>query len=489
MYQYILFDLDGTLTDSKEGITKSAQYALRSFGIEEKNLDKLEPFIGPPLSDSFREFYGMNEADTEKAVRTFRERFETVGITENKIYPGVKEMLQELKDNGCLLAIASSKPEVSVHRVLQMFEIEQYFSIIVGSLKDGTRTTKIEVMEETFAQLKKRVGRAYSEKKVLMVGDRKFDIEGARHFGVDSVGVTYGYANDGELTKAGATYLAEDPQAVASLITGKKPYQKYADMSSLKKTLEILAPLAAYWLIQLAVYNILYYVLAKSGEVSAVCSAWLNVAAALATWPYVVRCYQKSRIPDCAEVVTRRKKKRLIREWGLIACYGISLALFLNLFISLLQLAQNSASYQKVAGAQYGISLPLGLLVYGLVMPCTEELLFRGVIYNRIKKYFPRVLAMLLSGLVFGCYHGNPVQILYASLMGLAMALVYESYGRISAPILFHISANAVVYTCSKLGFFAGGTKTMFCMILMLGLSLLLTYWYAKGLFSKFISR
>ena len=282
MYQYILFDLDGTLTDSKEGITKSAQYALRSFGIEEKNLDKLEPFIGPPLSDSFREFYGMNEADTEKAVRTFRERFETVGITENKIYPGVKEMLQELKDNGCLLAIASSKPEVSVHRVLQMFEIEQYFSIIVGSLKDGTRTTKIEVMEETFAQLKKRVGRAYSEKKVLMIGDRKFDIEGARHFGVDSVGVTYGYANDGELTKAGATYLAEDPQAVASLITGKKPYQKYADMSSLKKTLEILAPLAAYWLIQLAVYNILYYVLAKSGEVSAVCSAWLNVAAALA---------------------------------------------------------------------------------------------------------------------------------------------------------------------------------------------------------------
>ena len=313
-----------------------------------------------------------------------------------------------------------------------------------------------------------------------MIGDRKFDIEGARHFGVDSVGVTYGYANDGELTKAGATYLAEDPQAVASLITGKKPYQKYADMSSLKKTLEILAPLAAYWLIQLAVYNILYYVLAKSGDVSAVCSAWLNVAAALATWPYVVRCYQKSRIPDCAEVVTRRKKKRLIREWGLIACYGISLALFLNLFISLLQLAQNSASYQKVAGAQYGISLPLGLLVYGLVMPCTEELLFRGVIYNRIKKYFPRVLAMLLSGLVFGCYHGNPVQILYASLMGLAMALVYESYGRISAPILFHISANAVVYTCSKLGFFAGGTKTMFCMILMLGLSLLLTYWYIR---------
>ena len=130
MYQYILFDLDGTLTDSKEGITKSAQYALRSFGIEEKNLDKLEPFIGPPLSDSFREFYGMNEADTEKAVRTFRERFETVGITENKIYPGVKEMLQELKDNGCLLAIASSKPEVSVHRVLQMFDDCNDFGII-----------------------------------------------------------------------------------------------------------------------------------------------------------------------------------------------------------------------------------------------------------------------------------------------------------------------------------------------------------------------
>jgi phosphoglycolate phosphatase len=115
MFDYILFDLDGTLTNSKEGITKSVQYALKAFGINEPDLDKLEPFIGPPLMDSFKDFYGFNDEAAKKAVEKYRERFTDIGIFENEVYPGIKEMLAELKNKGKKLAVASSKSELRNH--------------------------------------------------------------------------------------------------------------------------------------------------------------------------------------------------------------------------------------------------------------------------------------------------------------------------------------------------------------------------------------
>ncbi len=148
MFQYILFDLDGTLTDPKIGITSSVQYALRALGIEEPSLDKLEPFIGPPLADSFREFYGLDEEQTAAAVEKYRERFKDQGIYENEIYPGIAEMLAALKAGGKTLAIASSKPTPFVERILDYFEIRTYFDHIAGSNLDGTHSRKEEVVEE-----------------------------------------------------------------------------------------------------------------------------------------------------------------------------------------------------------------------------------------------------------------------------------------------------------------------------------------------------
>lgn len=220
MFQYCLFDLDGTLTDPREGITRSVQYALKYFGIEEESLTKLEAFIGPPLRDSFMEFYGLSREQAEKAVEVYRERFVPVGIFENDIYVGIPELLQKLSDRGQKLAVASSKPSPFVHRILEHFHIEQYFTVIVGSELDGTRETKEEVVEEALRQLG-ILSLSPKEKKSIcvMIGDRKFDIQGANAYGLGSIGVKFGFAGEGELETAGADYIAETVEELGEILS------------------------------------------------------------------------------------------------------------------------------------------------------------------------------------------------------------------------------------------------------------------------------
>ena len=219
MFQYILFDLDGTLTDPKIGITSSVQYALRALGIEEPSLDKLEPFIGPPLADSFREFYGLDEEQPAAAVEKYRERFKDQGIYENEIYPGIAEMLAALKAGGKTLAIASSKPTPFVERILDYFEIRTYFDHIAGSNLDGTHSRKEEVVEEALRRmLPAKMAPDEKRATVVMVGDRRFDIEGAKEHGITSVGVSFGYAPEGELEQAGADHIVDTVEALEKLL-------------------------------------------------------------------------------------------------------------------------------------------------------------------------------------------------------------------------------------------------------------------------------
>lgn len=228
-YQYILFDLDGTLTDPKLGITTCVQYALHKMGIEEPDLDKLEPFIGPPLMDSFREFYGFDEEQGRQATVYYRERFSVTGLFENEVYPGMERLLAELKAAGKLLAVASSKPGVFVDRILSHFGMAGYFDVVVGSELDGTRGKKEEVVEEAlrrllpeelFREIMEVKGRESGEKydTVVMVGDRRFDVEGAKAFHIASVGVNYGYAAPGELSLAGADVTVETVEALGEVL-------------------------------------------------------------------------------------------------------------------------------------------------------------------------------------------------------------------------------------------------------------------------------
>lgn len=222
MFSYILFDLDGTLTDPKKGICTCVQYALHKMGTEEPDLDKLEPYIGPPLLDSFMEFHGMTEEQGLLAIQYYRERFKDTGIFENERYPGAEQMLAACKATGAALAIASSKPGVFVRRILEHFHIATYFDVVVGSELDGTRGRKEEVVEEALRQLHELRGEKLTRENTAMVGDRKFDIRGAKENGIVAVGVSFGYAPQGELEAEGADFIADTMEQLQDYLTKGK---------------------------------------------------------------------------------------------------------------------------------------------------------------------------------------------------------------------------------------------------------------------------
>ena len=201
MYQYYLFDLDGTLTDPMVGITSSVQYALEKFGIHVRYLKELIPFIGPPLAESFQKFYGFSKEDAEKAIQYYREYYAPKGIFENEVYEGIPEMLAHLTEAGFTLLVATSKPTVFARKVLKHFGMEDYFSFVGGSELDGSRTKKAEVI----SYILKTCG--IEAKEAIMIGDRRHDIEGGKACGLESVGVLYGYGTEQELTEAGADHI------------------------------------------------------------------------------------------------------------------------------------------------------------------------------------------------------------------------------------------------------------------------------------------
>ena len=201
--EYLLFDLDGTLTDPKEGITKSVRHALKAYNIEVEDLDTLCCFIGPPLKDSFIEYYGFSEEDAVNAIGVYREYFSDRGIFENEVYEGIEEMLKALTSSGKKLFVASSKP-VFVRKIMEHFGLDSYFTFMGGADLGETRVKKADVIRYVLAE-----NGITDLEKVIMIGDRKHDILGAREVGVDSVGVLYGYGDREELTGAQADFLAE----------------------------------------------------------------------------------------------------------------------------------------------------------------------------------------------------------------------------------------------------------------------------------------
>ncbi len=211
-YNVVLFDLDGTLTDSKLGITKSVQYALSKFKSREDNLDNLESFIGPPLSESFQKHYDFESGKAQQAVGFYREYFSTSGIYENEVYPGIPDLLADLKSKRKELIVATSKPTVYANQILNTFNLHQYFTAVVGSHLDGTRTSKTEIIAHALSTLVKP-----KESNAVMVGDREHDIIGAEGNAIDSIAVTYGYGTPLELQRANPTYLVHAVEDIGTL--------------------------------------------------------------------------------------------------------------------------------------------------------------------------------------------------------------------------------------------------------------------------------
>lgn len=470
MNQYLLFDLDGTLTDPKLGITTCVQYALHSFGIEEPDLDKLEPFIGPPLKDSFMDFYGMDEADALQAIEKYRERFQKTGMFENRVYPGIGRLLRKCKQQGAILAVASSKPEVFVRKILEHFHLAKYFDVIVGSELDGRRTDKEEVVKEALRQLFPESDIDYDN--TVMIGDRKFDILGAKDNKVVSVGVSYGYGSMEELKAEKPDYIVRTVEELEELLLrGRRkgrekaviPWQKPGLLNRLGN---ILFPLAVYVVASDALRflaavllrdffrNLFGDIFGESlGTLSAIIQSILFLLVFLLIYFTMGRT---DLIQERFAFRVRGGGKR--KEGGNRLCLlglGLGMAVGCNFFFSLTGLTGMSADFQAVSERQMTAGLLTGLLLYGIFSPLAEEMIFRGVLFVRLKRFLPVTVAGFLSALLFGLYHGNIVQALYGLLAGCLFAWFYHKKGSFAQTVSLHGVMNVTGFLLTYLQVFS----------------------------------
>ena len=552
MFSCILFDLDGTISDPKQGICGCVQYALRSFGIEEPELDRLEPFIGPPLAESFMKYYNFTAEQAQEAVEKYRERFSVTGKYENVLYPGMGALLHDLKASGATLAIASSKPTVYVEDILVHFGIREYFDIVVGSELDGRRVHKEEVVAEVLSQLAAR-GESDPD-KMVMIGDRSFDVEGAKAIGAHCIAVSYGYAQPGELENAGAEIIVRDVEGLRSVLLGgtqagnsaqagsgtqagnstqagsgtqagnsaqagrgtqagnsaqagrdtqagnsaatgsNSLSERYRGSAAKMKTksgqfwsavgTSALA-MFAYYVISLLISSVILtavsivYAIGLQELEGSSYNFWLNVASALSTFGAFIICYgiwhKKIRFHSIKEI-----DKLSIVPMVILAA---AIAIGMNGVLTLTELYRFSPTFQRVSEMQFDTPVWLGIISYGILAPLGEELVFRGVVYGQLRKVLKVPFAVVLSGLAFGLFHGNLVQAVYATVIGCLLALVYEWYGTIAAPMLFHSVANLFVYVMLELLPFGGVFLSVPSCVLFLVLSAgsLFLLWMLQG--------
>lgn len=211
--KYVLFDLDGTLTDSQDGIINSIIYCLKAFGITPPSREMLRPWLGPPLKESLMAYYDMTEYQALKGVAKFREYFNRQGIFENKVYNGVEPLLQELGRRGYRLLIATSKPEIAAQRIVKHFHLESYFTFVGGATLDDSRTHKGDVIRYVLA-----ANHITDVSQAMMVGDRMHDVAGAKANGLEVTGVLYGYGTSDELLQAGADHIAEKAEDILKFL-------------------------------------------------------------------------------------------------------------------------------------------------------------------------------------------------------------------------------------------------------------------------------
>lgn len=493
MSQVILFDLDGTLTESGEGIINCVQYALEKLGKKEEHPENLQCFIGPPLKEQFMKYAGLGEEEGEKAVVYYRERYTTTGIFENRLYPKIPELLELLKINNKILAVASSKPEVYVKQILEHFQIADYFTAIVGSELDGRRTEKAEVIEEAL----RRMHLEEERDKVLMVGDRSHDVQGAISCGLQCIGVAYGYGSREELEKAGAVYIAdsvedlgilaspndeettENVESVRNIIPDREKVKKYEipetrklgkeekEMPEPAKKKEkfrystagqiwrLIYPFLIHYGATLLATIALYLVyLIQAGGLQETASAgqrlinstlYVTLIGDLTAAMILYLFYRKDQMHR-KEGFSGTGKAFVWAPpviWFSVIILAIATGQFLNDLINGLHLNDLFTGYSEVSEQAFsGQPVGLMILVVGIIGPICEELMFRGIVFHRLKDWVKPQAAIVISALLFGIYHGNVVQFFYATCMGVMLAIIYDKTGTLWISIVAHIAAN-----------------------------------------------
>lgn len=215
-YDVVLFDLDGTLTDSAAGIIKSVAYALDKWGIQDYDYDQLLEFVGPPLHDSFVKYFGLSQAESYEIVDMYREYYKAKGIFENIVYTGIPALLADLQAAGKTILLSTSKPEIFARQILKYYDLDKYFTYIAGANLDGTRVKKAEVVAYALES-----AAITNVENAVLVGDREYDIFGARENGMDSIAVTYGYGSPEELATAKPDFTVDNVGEIAQILLAK----------------------------------------------------------------------------------------------------------------------------------------------------------------------------------------------------------------------------------------------------------------------------
>ncbi len=633
--EYILFDLDGTLTDPKVGICTSAQYALADQGITVENIDDLTAFIGPPLQYSFQKFYGMDEEQVSRAIVKFRERMNAGGKFENEVYPGIPQLLRRLKAQGFHLAVASSKAEDTVKEIMVHFGIAQYFEAMVGSVPNEPDSEKEDVIQDALNRLF-HYG-MIRKASVVMVGDRCFDVDAANAMGLTSVAVRYGYAPDGELEASEPDYIVATVEELERLLlsrelqgedfvakevepeespadsgtesgvgnTGGENGSAGADMegssggnrsadadmagtgggnrstgadakgssgsgrssnetstenandtsrssgttdgqsgqstrridpkyfstddrltgqafggagtsgnggmrggsdtrNSAKtgagsqsgaqstgdwkadakkqrsKTFQMvwsfLYPFLLFYVMgelarQLLGYVVLYisqlndalfnfiFVLEDSDEEKLAFSG--NGSAIVQILALIVVFFILYYMADGRKCLATAKEKygqHPQQKPFVWVVTTLLLALGINMFFIGTGLLSVSSSYQEAAANLYAVGIPLGIILYGFFSSTVEEFLFRGIILVQMDRYMKPTMALLLASLLFGVYHGNLIQGIYAFAIGAVLCMAYRDSGSFVLIAAIHGVVNIIVFLMSNLGLFPTGT-------------------------------
>lgn len=458
MWNTILFDLDGTLTASAEGITKSVQYALQKMGKTCDDPNELMCFVGPPLKEQFMAYAGFSDEEAEQAVTYYRERYGEIGIYENQPFPGIIRMLQKLRERGYTLAVASSKPTYYIRKILERYGMNQYFQVVSGSELDGRRTEKSEVIDEALWQLGKLQDRA----GVVMVGDKSHDVVGAHKQQLPCIGVTFGYGSKVELNNAGADWIVDSVGELSNFllqiqINGSNSQHPLGNQvvqaSIIKKIWRSTYPVGIHFVGSMAasfgaaafltVFYMLGFQLGKLSYWDSLEHSSMVVTGIgnLICIPFALWCLV---LDERKRGLWKQKKptvpvSAIVILWLFTATFGQ----IASMAISLMGLNSMFPEYsEQVELLMEGQPFWLILLSVGILAPIAEELIFRGLVYRRVREYTNVKWGILLSSLIFGLYHGNMIQFIYAAIMGAVFAWLYEKTGRLKVPIMAHMAAN-----------------------------------------------
>ena len=426
-------------------------------------------------------YASLSEDEAERAVAAYRERYSGIGIYENRIYDGIKEMLNRLLAEQITLAVASSKPEAFVRQVLRYFGIEQYFRVIVGSGMDGTMSRKSEVINECL----RRLGIEGRRDLAVLVGDRRYDMEGAREAGISAIGVTYGYGSREELEACRPDCIVDSPEELKNVLywqfvegrpfpgparmpAGQVKLQSAEDYRALNWSSERKDPrksgavvpgdgsvLFRIWrilypvLIQygvtflvVGIVQVLVYAVTGGGDLPGYAVILTGAADAALVPVFMVLMRRDEEVRRIRKASFRLLTPIRMNIWniGAVILFTSGTTGVLNFIVGMLNI-QDSA-YDSLAESMVESTPLVLILVVVLIGPVMEELLFRGILYRRLRDYLGVGWAAALSGVFFGVIHGNLVQGVYAGLFGVVLALLYEHFGTLAAPLTAHFTNN-----------------------------------------------